>query len=118
MALQDSIVDGEAYVRRLTLRGGGTLEIDDLSWIDAAGNYVRLNTEAGQRHLVRGTLSALEKRLDPQRFIRIHRSTIVNVEHIREIRPRTHGEALIVMRDGRSLTRSRSYRDSLENFTS
>lgn len=118
MTLHDSIVDAEAYVRRLTVRGGDTLEVDDLSSIDAAGNYVRLNTHAGQRHLLRQTLSELERRLDPERFVRIHRSTIVNVEHIREIRPRTHGEALVIMEDGRCLTQSRSYRDSLENFTS
>ena len=121
MTIRDSIVDDEEYAQRLAIKtnGGVTfLKVEDLSWIDAAGNYVRLNTREGDRHLLRETMSALEKRLDPKRFVRIHRSTIVNVKRIREIRPQTHGEQLVVMEEGQRLTLSRSYRDRLQEFTS
>ena len=121
MTIRDLMLGDGEYAQRLAIKTNGGvsfLRVEDLSWIDAAGNYVRLNTRGGHRHLLRETMSALEQQLDPERFVRIHRSTIVNVERIREIRPQTHGEQLVVMEEGQRLTLSRSYRDRLKQFTS
>ena len=67
-------------------------------------------------HLLRETMRALEQRLDAKRFVRVHRSTIVNIERIQEIRAQTHGEHLIVMASGQRLTLSRGYRDKVHDL--
>ena len=77
-------------------------------WLDVEGNYVRLHTRAGA-YLVRDTLSAIESRLDPALFVRVHRSAIVQVDCIASLEPYFHGEFVITMRDGAKLTASRSY---------
>jgi two-component system, LytTR family, response regulator len=82
----------------------------DIDWIDAAANYVRLNTR-GRGFLLRMTLAEMERRLDPAEFMRIHRSTIVNSSRIKEIRPDAHGDYDIVLTDGRTLKMSRSFRE-------
>lgn len=88
------------------------VDVADVDWIEADGNYVTLH--AGSRtHLVRGSLSGLEARLDPQRFARIHRSRIVNVDRIRRIEPWGHGDALLVLDGGLELRMSRRFRDRL-----
>ena len=85
-----------------------TAEID---WIEAAGNYARLH--AGSRQFeVRETLTSIENKLDPQTFMRIHRSTIVNVRRIKEIHPWFGGHHLVVLNDGRELRMSRYQRDA------
>ncbi len=89
------------------------LPVDDIDWIEAADNYVRLHTAAGEAHLVRETLNAMQGRLDPGRFLRIHRSTIVNAARIRELRPWFHGDYVVLLTNGRELTLSRSYRDQV-----
>jgi two-component system LytT family response regulator len=68
---------------------------------------------AGESHLLRETIKNLESRLDPDRFVRIHRSTIVNADHVREIRPWYTGEYVVVMQGGQELTLSRGYRANL-----
>lgn len=77
---------------------GGLIFVDvgEIDWIDAAGKHCRLNTR-GESYLLREPIGALEERLDPAHFSRIHRSTIVNLEKIREIRPRPHGNHLVVL---------------------
>src|SRR5262249_24051600 len=67
------------------------IRIDDVDWIESAANYVRMHV-GKENHLLRETLTALEKKLDPARFVRIHRSTIVNLERIRELQPAFHGD--------------------------
>ena len=116
--LLEDLKKSNEYAQRLAVKTSGgvsLLKTDEIHWIDAAGNYVRLNTQDGENHLLRETLSALEERLDPRRFVRVHRSTIVNVERIREIRSQSHGEHLIIMELGQRLTMSRSYRDRVHN---
>ena len=81
---------------------------DDVEWVDAEGNYVRLHA-GGATHLVRDTLSGVEARLDPERFVRVHRSAIVNVDRIASLEPYFHGEYVVTMRDGTKLTSSRTY---------
>jgi two-component system LytT family response regulator len=87
------------------------LRMDEIDWIEAADNYVRVHTSGGDVHLVRETLNAIQSRLDPGRFLRIHRSTIVNLNRIRELRPWFHGDYVVMLTTGQELTLSRSYRD-------
>ena len=97
--------------RRLVVRDGGRvffLPVDEVDWIEAAGNYVRLHAGAVQ-HLVRETMKSLAERLDPAVFARVHRSAIVNVDRIREMRAGFHGEYEIVLRSGARLQSSRGY---------
>ena len=88
------------------------VRMEDLDWIEAADNYVCLHAGA-ETHVLRETMSALEARLDARRFVRIHRSAIVNIERIKELRPWFHGEYQVLLTNGAELTLSRSYRDRL-----
>jgi two-component system LytT family response regulator len=88
---------------------------DEVDWIGAAGDYVTLHA-GGATHLLRETMAGMEARLDPARFVRIHRSTIVNVERIRELLPHFNREYVVVLRDGTRLKLSRSYRGRLDPF--
>lgn len=88
------------------------VRLDDVDWIDAAGHYIELHTGAST-HLVRESLSALESRLDPARFVRIHRSTIVNLDRIRDLQPTFHGEFVVTLHGGQRLPCSRTYADRL-----
>nr|MCU0256554.1 LytTR family transcriptional regulator [Vicinamibacterales bacterium] len=82
------------------------LKVDEVDWVEAEGNYVRLHVGA-HSHLLRETMKNIESRLDPDRFIRIHRSTIVNTDRIKELHPLFHGEYAVILRDGTRLTASR-----------
>ena len=88
---------------------------DEVDWIEAAGNYVRLHAD-GKTHLLRQTMNALERQLDPDRFLRIHRSTIVNVDRVRELNRMFNGEYEVRLNDGTTLTLSRGYRSQLDRF--
>jgi two-component system, LytTR family, response regulator len=104
-----------AFACRLTVRDGDnfvTLEVAEIDRIEAAANYVRIHAR-GRMFVLRGTMAALEDRLDPRQFARIHRSTIVNVDRVREIRPAWHGDFDVVLADGKTLRSSRSYRGAL-----
>ena len=112
------LVTSGTISRRLILRDGGRVLLvdhDEIDWIEADGDYVRVYV-AGRGHLVRHTIGGVEGRLDPSRFARIHRSAIVNVARVREIR--RHGDRAfqIVLRDGTMLKMSRGYRDRLARF--
>ena len=101
--------------RFLVKKGGKVIVVatEEVDWIEAAGDYVRLHV-GRETHLLRETMSAMEEHLDPHRFVRIHRSTIVNVERIRELLPHFNREYLVVLRDGTELKLSRGYRDRLD----
>jgi two-component system LytT family response regulator len=88
---------------------------DEIDWIDGVGNYARIHA-GPESYLLRTTLSGLEARLDPRRFFRIHRSTIVNADRVRELRARRSGEYTVVLREGALLTLSRSRRGKLAEF--
>lgn len=107
-----------AFLERIQVKLGGKtffVATEDIDWIEAAGNYVRIHA-GGRSHLVRDSISGLEERLDPERFRRIHRSTIVCVERIDEVRPWFSGEMLVLLRDGTRLKLSRNYRKKLEEL--
>jgi two-component system, LytTR family, response regulator len=95
-----------------TPQGALLVDADEVDWVEAAGNYVRLRVGA-QAHLLSETISGMEKRLDPRKFLRIHRSRIVNVERIRLLRPLFHGEYEIVLKDGTLLNSGRNYREQI-----
>ena len=87
----------------------------DVSWIESAGNYVKLHAGGGE-HIVRTSLRELEKRLDPAGFVRVHRSAVVNLDAIKKLEPYFHGEFVITLKDGSRLTSSRSYSAKLREL--
>ncbi|HKW49544.1 MAG TPA: LytTR family DNA-binding domain-containing protein [Gemmatimonadaceae bacterium] len=100
---------------RFLIRNGARMYFvpaGDVEWADAAGNYVRLHAN-GRAHLFRDTMKAFERRLDPRRFVRIHRSAIVNIDRVVQIEPYVHGEYIVTMRDGTRLTSSRAHSSGL-----
>ncbi|MGH9774444.1 MAG: LytR/AlgR family response regulator transcription factor [Candidatus Acidiferrales bacterium] len=115
-ALLDDLQRQKKILIRLVVRSGGRisfLRAEEIDWIEAADNYALLH--AGRdKHLVRETMSSLADRLDPEKFQRIHRSTIVNLDRVRELEPLFHGDYLVRLRDGTELTLSRNYREKLE----
>jgi two-component system, LytTR family, response regulator len=101
---------------RIMVRADGRLyfvRVDDIDWVEAAGNYVKLHV-GRDTHLLRETMTGMEKLLDPSRFLRIHRSAIVNLDRVREMQPWFSGEYTVILRDGTQLRLSRVYRDRLE----
>ena len=100
---------------RLLVRAGGKerlIPVEEVDWFEAAGNYVRLHV-GRERHLLRETMCHLEERLDAERFVRIHRSSIVNLARVQEMEPYFHGDYIVRLKDGRTLTLSRTYRSRL-----
>jgi two-component system LytT family response regulator len=105
------------YLERLVVKASGRvffLLTSEIDWIEAEGNYVNVHT-AQKSHLLRESISGLEAQLDPKEFIRIHRSTIVNLRRIKELQPWSHGEYHVILHDGTELMLSRNYRDNLQN---
>jgi two-component system LytT family response regulator len=105
-----------ARPNRLMIKSGGRIHfvrMAEVDWCEAQGNYVRVHV-GSQEHLVRDTMSHLESELDPQQFVRIHRSTIVNVDRIQEMQSSFNGEYVVLLRTGTRLTLSRGYREMLQ----
>lgn len=106
---------GRKPLERVTIKSGGRiyfLRTKDIDWIEAAGNYLRLHAGTAT-HSLRETMNNLEARLDSDHFWRIHRSTIVNVDRIRELQPLFHGDYVVILNNGTELTLSRTYRRNL-----
>jgi two-component system LytT family response regulator len=106
------------YAERFLVRGPNHLyfvRTADVEWIDAAANYVRLHV-GGRAHFLRETMKGVEARLAPERFVRVHRSVIVNLDYIQRLDPREHGEYLITMRDGARIQSSRTYNEQLRTL--
>ncbi|MHB1329911.1 MAG: LytR/AlgR family response regulator transcription factor, partial [Gemmatimonadales bacterium] len=98
------------YPSRLVAKLGNTVSlvaVEEVDWIEARGNYARLHA-ANAVHLIREPLRSLEARLDPDRFARVHRSAIVNLERIATVEPYFHGEYILTLRNGTRLTSSRT----------
>lgn len=119
LLLQQALPDGAPqYLDRIVLRSGGRvtfLDVDEIDWIEAQGVYVNLH--AGQRvHLHRTTLAQIHQQLDPRRFVRVHRSAVVNTSRIRELQPRSHGDYTIVLKNNTTLQLSRKFRSELEQW--
>lgn len=106
------------YPDRLVVKTSGRvvfLKVAEIDWVDAAGNYVKLHT-GNESLLLRETMGRIEQRLDPRQFLRIHRSTIVNIEGIRELQQQFHGDYVVILKSGQRLTLSRSYRDKIQEL--
>jgi len=91
------------------------VEVATIDWIDAAGDYMCVHAE-GRTYVLRETMKSLETILDPRIFSRVHRSTIVNVQRVRRLRPHTNGEYFLTLTDGQEIKLSRSYRDRLDQL--
>jgi two-component system, LytTR family, response regulator len=118
LSLLEAMRVGRKGLDRLVVRTSGRIyfvETDEIDWIEAADNYVKLHV-GGKSHLLHETLSSLEQKLDPARFARIHRSKIINTVKIRELQPLFHGEYLLVLNTGERLTSGRSYRDKVHKM--
>jgi two-component system LytT family response regulator len=114
--VRDLRPSSQSRTDRLVVKSGGRLyflRADEIDWIEAAGNYVRLHVGA-EGHLLRETMNSIESRLNPEIFFRIHRSHIVNIERIKELQPWFNGEYVVILRNGARLTLSRGYREKLQ----
>lgn len=108
----------DAFSDRILVKSSGEiifLKYEEIDWIEAEGDYMVFHV-AGKTHLLRETMARLEARLDPKRFIRIHRSTIVNVDRVRKLTPSFVGEYTAVLQDGTKLKLSRSYQERLQEM--
>jgi two-component system LytT family response regulator len=106
----------EDYLTRLMIKVSGRvvlLKVDEIDFIEADGNYAKLHV-GSKAHLLREKMNDLEERLDPAKFVRIHRSIIVNLDRIKELHPHFNGDYIVVLEDGRQLRLSRTRREHLE----
>lgn len=105
-------------IDRIAVKSSGRVvfvKVDEIDWIEAADNYVNLHV-GSENHLHRETMSSIEGQLPPEKFMRISRSTIVNMDRIKELQPLFHGEYAVILRNGAKLTLSRSYREKLDQL--
>ena len=116
LALLEELKAGSQYIERLVIKAEGRvffLDVDHINYIEAEGNYVGVHN--GQKsYLLRETISGLESQLDPKKFLRIHRSTIVKIDKIKELQPWFHGEYRVILEDGKQLMLSRNYRANMQ----
>lgn len=117
MALLENFKAEPKWLERLVVKSDGRIVIlrtKEVDWIEGSGNYLRLHMGA-QSYLLRETMTNIESKLDPARFVRTHRSTIVNIDSIKELQPWFRGDHMIVLRDGSRVALSRSHRDKFES---
>ena len=116
---RESLADSSAeknYLTRLMIKASGRvvlLKVGEIDFIEADGNYAKLHV-GRKSHLLREKMHDLEGRLDPAKFVRIHRSIIVNLDRIKELHPHFNGDYIVVLEDGRQLRLSRTRRENLE----
>ena len=106
------------FIERLVTRSDGKIRIirvDDIDYIEAAGNYAKIHV-GGKMHLVREGMNSLESKLDPAKFLRVHRSVIVRIDRIKELESLYQGDYVVVLHDGTRLTTGRKYRDAIQEF--
>ena len=118
LSLLEELKAGPKYAERIVIKTTGRvyfLKTSEIDWIEACGNYVNLHA-GSETHLLRETLSHLERRLDPKIFLRIHRSRLVNLDCIKELTPLFNGDYTVLLHDGTELTLSRTYRDRLQEL--
>jgi two-component system LytT family response regulator len=120
LTVLEQIARQPAYLNRIAVRGAARtsfVDTKDVDWLNAAENYVELHVGAA-RHLVEATLAEFAKRLDPARFVRIHRSIIVNAERIRMVQSASHSEYLVTLLSGTQLRSGRTYRETMQRLIS
>jgi two-component system LytT family response regulator len=117
-SLLEQVPTGSRFLSRLAVRSGERvviLKTEEVDWIEAAGNYLNLHVGKAA-YMIRGRINALEMKLDPERFFRIHRSTMVNLDRVREFQPLFKGEGVVVLKDGIKLPASRSCSQRLQSL--
>lgn len=110
--------NNEPYAERLVFKSRGRilfLSLLSIQWIAAEENYVRICTET-ESYLLRQPISRLEEKLDPQIFLRVHRSSIVNLQFVKEVRTESSGESVVILLNGRRVPMSRSYRARMNEW--
>jgi two-component system, LytTR family, response regulator len=118
LALLEELRAQQSHLERMVIKAGGRaffLKTEEIDWIEAEGKYVRLHV-GKESYLVREAISQIEAQLDPKRFLRIHRSTIVNLDRVRELQPWFHNDYRVILRDGTELMLSRSCRKRLSEL--
>ena len=108
------------YTARIIFKSRGRilfLPVSDIRWISAEENYVRICTGT-ETHLLRETMSSMEQRLDPEIFLRVHRSAIVNLRYVKEVRTETRGDFMVHLVNGQKLAMSRSYHARISDLLS
>jgi two-component system LytT family response regulator len=116
--LLKSLPQSRKFLQRLVVKAGGRvvfLRTNDVDWFEASGNYVTLHL-GRESHLLRTTMNALEPKLDPGQFVRIHRSTMVNLDRVKELLPWFRGEQTLVLSSGVRLTVGRAFRERLQHL--
>jgi two-component system, LytTR family, response regulator len=106
-------------IDRITVKANGklvVLKVKDIDWVEAEQDYVSLHVGA-KTYLLRDTIAALEEKVGPAGFVRIHRSTLLNVDRVRELHPLTKGEYTVILHNGTELKLSRNYREAVEKLT-
>lgn len=114
-SLLDSLKKDTQTLERIIVKTNGRiifLRVDEIDWMEAAGNYIKLHV-GNESHLVRETMNNIEKQLNREKFVRIHRSTIVNIDRLKELQPWFNGEYKVLLTTNAQLVMSRGYR---ENF--
>ena len=117
-ALLEDLKAQPRLAERLPVKSEGRiifLRLPDIDWVEAADNYVKLHV-GKEAHLLRETMTSLEGKLPAERFLRISRSAMVNIEQIKELHPMFHGEYVVILRNGARLTLTRGYRDKLQRL--
>jgi len=118
LSLIESVRKRQTCLERLVINTGGRsffLNVKEIEWVQAADNYVLLHV-GKKEFLLHETMAALESKLDPNNFLRIHRSKIVNLMRVKELRPMFHGNYVLTMSDGSQIVSGRSYRDKLQRL--
>jgi two-component system LytT family response regulator len=108
--------NGTTYTTRIIFKSKGRiifLPVSEIYWIGAEENYVRICTQS-ETHLLRETMAHLEEKLDPGTFFRVHRSSIVNLQYVKEVRPEVDGEYGVLLHNGQRIPMSRSYRSRIK----
>ena len=117
-AFLDKLPNGKDYPDKImlkTAKGISFINTNEVDWVEAAGNYVKLHVkESG--HLLRETMNNIESKLNPDKFLRIHRSSLVNIDRIKELQPLFNGDYIVILQNDTELNLSRNYHDRLQRL--
>lgn len=108
----------EQLIERFIIKSGGNIyiiRVNEVLWIEASGNYVNIVTEK-KKHLLRSTMSGLKSKLEEDTFFQIHRSTIVNLDHVERVEEWSYGDYKVIMKNGEELKMSRNYKELIQSF--
>ena len=118
LSLLEHIESNKKHMDRILVKSAGRvffLRFDEIDWVESAGNYVKLHV-GSESHLLRETMSEMERKLSGEKFVRIHRTAIVHIDRIRELQPWFNGEYIVLLTNGEKLTASRGYKKKLSEL--